>query len=189
MWRLWCRWADALRRACKSRSSRTQTDSQMTLQQSTFEEIESERTLAEMADQRYGKYSRHARDCTIFLSRCIVAVDPDRTIFAMFFSSTKKQLLLALLSTLRLHKVQAMMNLRQALEAGAAAAFAIANPKPEHFAKTDQNGFIDPSKDLTTKRYDWLAENFPAGSEAKGEEIADKQLWSACKYRRDDSNV
>ena len=173
MWRRWCRWADALRRACKSRSSRAQTDTQMTLQQSTFEEIiESERTLAETADQRYGKYSRHARDCTIFLSRCIVAVDPDRTIFAMFFSSTKKQLLLALLSTLRLHKVQAMMNLRQALEAGAAAAFAIAKPEPEHFAKTDQNGFIDPSQDLTRKRYDWLAKNFPAASEA----IKEKKL-------------
>jgi hypothetical protein len=41
--------------------------------------------------------------------------------------------MLALLSTLRLHKVQSMMNLRQTLEAGAAAAFAIANPEREHF--------------------------------------------------------
>jgi hypothetical protein len=36
--------------------------------------------------------------------------------------------MLALLSTLRLHKVQSMMNLRQVLESGASAAFAIANP-------------------------------------------------------------
>jgi hypothetical protein len=85
--------------------------------------------------------------------------------FARFFSLMKKQLTLALLSTLRLHKVQALMNLRQALEAGASAAFAIANPEPEHFAKTDANGFIDPSQDLTKKRYNWLAQHFPEASD------------------------
>src|SRR5215813_3086364 len=72
---------------------------------------------------------------------------------------------LALLSTLRLHKVQAYMVLRQALEAGAAAAFVIANPEPEHFAKTDAQGFIDPSQELTRKRYKWLDKHFPAGSD------------------------
>jgi hypothetical protein len=139
----------------------------MTLKQSTFEEIvESERELILTADQRYGNYYRHARDCTVFLSRCIAAVDPDRMMFARFFSLMKKQVMLALLSTLRLHKVQALMNLRQVLEAGAAAAFAIANPEPEHFAKTDANGLIDASQDLTEKRYKWLANHFPAGSDA-----------------------
>jgi hypothetical protein len=147
---------------------------QMTLKQSTFEEmIESERMLTLTADERYGKYSVHARDCAIFVSRCIISVDRGHIIFARFFSLTKKQLLLALLSTLRLHKVQAMMNLRQVLEAGAAAAFAIANPEQEHFAKTDQNGFIDPSQDLTKKRYDWLAQHFPEASDAMKEK---KQL-------------
>jgi hypothetical protein len=139
----------------------------MTLKQSTLEEIiESERKLMLTADQRYGNYSRHTRECAIFLSRCITSVDPDRMMFARFFSLMKKQLLLAVLSTLRLHKVQAMMNLRQVMEAGAAAAFAIANPEPEHFAKTDQNGLIDPSQDLTKKRYQWLARHFPAASQA-----------------------
>jgi hypothetical protein len=150
-----------------SHGGSAQIDSQMTLKQSTFEEIiESEQTLTLTADQRYGTYSRHASDCTIFLSRCIISVDPNRMMFARFYSLTKKQLLLALLSTLRLHRVQAMMNLRQVLEAGAAAAFAIANPEPEHFAKTDQNGIIDPSQDLAKKRYKWLAKHFPAASDA-----------------------
>ncbi|HJZ69610.1 MAG TPA: hypothetical protein VKF81_15910 [Blastocatellia bacterium] len=139
----------------------------MTLKQATFEEIvESERELILTADQRYGKYYLHARECAILLSRCIISVDPDRMMFARFFSLIKKQVMLALLSTLRLHKVQALMNLRQVLEAGAAAAFAIANPEPEHFARTDANGFIDASQDLTEKRYKWLAKHFPAGSEA-----------------------
>jgi hypothetical protein len=38
--------------------------------------------------------------------------------------------------------VQAMMNLRQVLEAGATAAFAIANPAQEHFAETDEQGLL-----------------------------------------------
>jgi hypothetical protein len=86
--------------------------------------------------------------------------------FARFFSLLKKHHMLALLSAVRLHKVQTMINLRQVLEAGAAAAFAIANPEPEHFATTDAQGFIDPSQELTKKRHQWLDKNFPAGSAA-----------------------
>ena len=59
-----------------------------------------------------------------------------------------------------------MINLRQVLEAGAAAAFAIANQETEHFATTDGQGFIDPSQELTKKRHRWLDKNFPAGSAA-----------------------
>ena len=39
----------------------------------------------------------------------------------------------SVLSFVRLHKVQGMMDLRQALEADCAAAFAIANPEDDHF--------------------------------------------------------
>jgi hypothetical protein len=86
--------------------------------------------------------------------------------FGRFFALLKKHHLLTLLSTLRLHKVQAMMNLRQVLEAGAAAAFAIANPGVEHFAETNSNGILDLPQELTKRRYQWLAKHFPAASEA-----------------------
>ena len=74
--------------------------------------------------------------------------------------------MLALLSTLRLHKVQSMMNLRQTLAVGAAPAFAIANPEPEHFIDIDANGILDPAKALAGKRYRWLETNFPKSSES-----------------------
>ena len=60
--------------------------------------------------------------------------------------------MLGFLSALRLHHVQTMMNLRQVLEAGSAAAYAIANPKIEDFVDTDDFGIMDPSKELTSKR-------------------------------------
>ncbi len=80
--------------------------------------------------------------------------------FARFFALMKKYHMLALLPILRLHKVQAMMNLRQVMEAGAAAAFAIANPEQHHFAETDRQGLLDPTQELTNKRYRWLHENY-----------------------------
>ena len=139
----------------------------MELKQSTLEEIiESERQLVVNADRRYGTYYRHARACSVFLSRCITSIDHERLMFCRFFSLMKKHHMLALLSTLRLHKVQSMMNLRQSLEAGAAAAFAIANPELEHFAETDADGLLDPTQELTKRRYQWLARNFSAGSDA-----------------------
>ena len=42
-----------------------------------------------------------------------------------------------------------MINLRHVLEAGAAAAYAIANPNIEGFVDVDEFGIMDPSKDLT----------------------------------------
>src|SRR5262249_12154339 len=134
----------------------------MVLKQSTVEEIiESERDPVLTADQRYGDYSRHASECSLFLSRCIRSVDRDRMMFARFLSLLKKHHMLALLSALRLHKVQTMMNLRQVLEAGAAAAFAISNPEPENFATTHSQGVIDPSPELTKKRHHGLHKKIP----------------------------
>jgi hypothetical protein len=79
--------------------------------------------------------------------------------FGRLFSSMKKHHALAFLSALRLQHVQAMMNMRHVLEAGAAAAYAIANPKVEDFVDIDPFGIMNPSKELTSKRYRWLDEN------------------------------
>jgi hypothetical protein len=129
--------------------------------QSTLEEIiESERLMPLAGEQRYGKYCTHARVCSVFLSRCVTGVTHDRMMFGCFFSLLKKHHMLAFLSVLRLHKVQAAMNLRQVLEAGAAAAFAIANPEQHHFAETDAQGLLDPSQDLAKKRYQWLGRHY-----------------------------
>lgn len=86
-------------------------------------------------------------------------------IFGRFFSLLKMHHTLALLSVVRLHAVQAAMNLRQGLEAGASAAFAIANPEVQHFAETDAQGLLDPSQDLARKRYKWLDQHYRGKSD------------------------
>ena len=134
--------------------------------QSALEEIvESERELMLTADQRYGRYYRHARSCSVFLSKCITQVGHDRLMFSRFFTLTKNHHMLALLSVVRLHRVQAMMDLRQVLEAGAAAAFALANPQLRHFADIDDRGILEPSQKLAKDRYRWLHKHYPGQSD------------------------
>ena len=101
----------------------------------------------------------------MYLTLCVEGIDADRSdIFGRLISLIKKHQLLAFLSALRLHHVQAMMNLRQVFEAGAAAAYCIANPKVEDFVDIDEFGIMDPAKELTSKRYKWLDENYAADS-------------------------
>ena len=89
----------------------------MEWKQSTFEEIvETEKRLVLDAEARYGNYYLNARECSIFLSRSIASVElSHHETFGRFFSQLKKYHMLALLSTLRLHKVQSMLNLRQVI--------------------------------------------------------------------------
>ncbi len=117
------------------------------------------------AKKRYGQYWAHARATTEFLSNCITAIDQDRMMFGLFFSHMKKHHTLSLFSAVRLHKVQAMMDLRQVLEAGAFAAFALAKPELKYFADVDDRGILDPSKPRTKQRYEWLDTNYSAKSQ------------------------
>lgn len=115
---------------------------------------------------RFGEYFGHAMEGNALLSSFLVSVDIEGHIFTAFLAQIRKHVLLAIFSAVRLHQVQAMMDMRQALEAGSCAAFAIANPDVSGFADIDESGMIDATQELTKKRYKWLEENFPAGSEA-----------------------
>jgi hypothetical protein len=126
--------------------------------------IESEHLMLSSAPQRYGAYYTIAIDLSEFLSLAVKSIDRDHETFSRFMSQVAKHHLLAVFSTVRLHHIQAMMNLRQVLENGACAAFAIANPDPAHFASTTPEGTLDASQKLTIKRYEWLNKHFPQGS-------------------------
>lgn len=128
--------------------------------------IESERQMILHGAERFGDYFINASEFNNLLQQFIKSVDPDRFIFVMFLAQIRKHHLLAHFSTVRLHHIQAMMNLRQVLEAGSCAAYAIANPDQAGFTDIDENGITDISQDLTKKRYEWLEGNFKEGSDA-----------------------
>jgi len=135
--------------------------------QNTIEQIlnnESDAVLS--APQRYGRHYDNALRISMFLTSFLESFHQSRWVLGSFLGQVKKHQLLSLLSTVRLHKVQAMMNLRQVVEAGACAAYAIANPDHNDFVDTDEYGILDPSQKLARKRYKWLDDNYPDGSRA-----------------------
>lgn len=139
----------------------------MEFKQSTIEDIiESEKQMVLSGTERYGDYFVNASEFNNLLQQFIKSVDPDRFIFAMFLAQIRKHNTLALFSALRLHHIQAMMDLRQELEAGSCAAYSIANPDVKGFADIDENGIADASQELAKKRYKWLEDNFKQGSDA-----------------------
>jgi len=139
----------------------------VTLKQKTIDEIiDSENRLVLSATERYGAYYTHAADASAFLSSFIKSLDPDRFVFGRYYSQVKKHHLLALFSTVRLHQVQSAMDLRQVLEAGAHAAFAIANTDPGLFVTEDRQGLLNSSQKLSGNVYKWLDQNYPTGSKS-----------------------
>ncbi len=149
----------------------------MEFKQSNFGEIlDSEREMVLRAEGRFGAYYVNAFRFCELLCRFVETAHPDRMIFVMFLSQVRKHHTLALFSAVRLHRIQAMMDLRQTLEAGACAAYAIANTDPADFADKDEDGILNPSQELAKKRYKWLDQNFTVESNAikKIKEIINK---------------
>lgn len=135
--------------------------------QSTFQDIlNSEWAMVQSAPKRYGALFDNALQANSFLASAVKSIDADRFIFAGFLALIRKHHMLAILSVVRFHHVQAMMNLRQVLEAGACAAYAIQHTDADDFADTNVDGTLELPQKLVVKRYKWLAEKYPAGSDA-----------------------
>ena len=136
------------------------------LKQETVQDlINSEGELLSHAPKVYGEYFAHALEFGDFLSKFLISINPDRYIFAAFLSQVRMNYFLAFFSALRLHHVQAGMNLRQMLESGAWAAYAIANPEQEKFS-IEVGGIIEVPDSLEKARNLWLENNFKIGSDA-----------------------
>lgn len=129
--------------------------------------LEREKQMFFEAEAKYGDFFRNAAAFNGLLQGFIKGVRQRKAmIFMMFLSQVRKHHTLALFSVVRLHHIQATLNLRQTLEAGANAAYALANPNPEDFAVADDRGILDATQELTKRRYKWLEENYPNGSTA-----------------------
>jgi hypothetical protein len=77
------------------------------------------------AERRYGKFYVNAHDTTILLSNIMTWPVTDCEIFIRFLSQVKKYHSLSLLSTVRLHRIQAKMDLRYFLESTVNAGYAL----------------------------------------------------------------
>lgn len=126
--------------------------------------IEQENKFFYEAKDKYGDYFSNALDFNSLLQTFVKSVKIEGYIYISFLSQIRKHHTLAIFSAVRRHHVQTVMNLRQVLEAGANAAYAIANPKIEDFGRINCEGVMETPDDLRDKRYKWLDENYQNGS-------------------------
>jgi hypothetical protein len=134
----------------------------------TFEDIiNRERDLVFAANKDYGEFFANAGNMTSLMNGFIKSIDaPEKYIFIVFLSQVKKHLTLALFSAVRLHHVQTGMDIRQALEAGAWAAYAMAHDDPDHFRLVTADGGIEIPTKLAHAKNEWLNQHFNKMSDA-----------------------
>ena len=135
-------------------------------QSNLTEIINTEHQLLIDAPKDYGEFFAHALQSVKLLQSFVSGIKDEGWLFVSFLAHIRKHHTLAFLSTIRRHHVQTVMNLRQVLESGASAAYALANPEPKDFVTTTPEGLLDVPERLKKKRNKWLDENYPKGSEA-----------------------
>lgn len=137
------------------------------LKQSNLSEIiGTEHDLLIKAPEHYGEFFSHSIESYKLLQSFVLRIEDEAWLFIAFLAQLRKHNLLALLSSVRLHHVQAVMNLRQVLESGANAAYALGTPNSDDFAEATEEGILKLPKNLKNKRYKWLERNYPKGSSA-----------------------
>lgn len=140
----------------------------MDFKQSTFGEIiESEREMILTGADQYGEFFVNAFEFNALLNDFVKSLDDiEKFTFVAFLSQVKKHHTLALFSAVRLHHIQTGMNLRQTLEAGAWAAYAMGNKEENKFYEKDKDGIFQVPERLGKAKNKWLDEKYKSGSDA-----------------------
>lgn len=128
--------------------------------------INSEHQMVIDGEKLYGSFYKNALDFYQLLQDFITQVSAEKLIFCIFFNQIRKHSLLAILSTLRRQDTQAMMNLRQVLEAGALASYSIAKGDWDDLIAEDNEDMFKKSEKYKDDAYKWLEENYKKGSDA-----------------------
>lgn len=131
---------------------------------SIFDISKEEHKLVMTARDKYGEAFDIANSLIKFLSRFIGSVNHETYVFISYLSLTYNSLWLGLLSAIRMHQVQAAMNMRQALEAGVKAAYALTFPDADHFVIQKNDGTLEERENLKQSCYKWLEKSYPKKS-------------------------
>lgn len=115
------------------------------------------------AEERYGNAYINAYNVTILLSDLVLWPTLPIDLFLRFYSQVKKYHTLSVVSSVRLHRVQAKMNLRYFLESTVHAAYALAQPETTVYFDLEARKLGDAKK-ATGQAYRWIEQSFPAHS-------------------------
>ena len=115
------------------------------------------------AESKYGNAFVNAYNTTILLSNLMMWPVVDCDLFIRFYSQMKKYHTLSVVSTIRLNRIQAKMDLRYFLKSTANAAFSLAHTDTRNYFDLKNNRLGDAQK-ATTKAYKWLETTYSAHS-------------------------
>jgi hypothetical protein len=117
------------------------------------------------AERRYGNAYVNAYNTTIILSNIMMWPITDCEIFIRFLSQMKKYHFSSLLSTVRLHRIQAKMDLRYFLESTVNAAYALVHQDSSiYFDYTSMRQ--SDAKKASRQAYKWIEGAYGGHSEA-----------------------
>ncbi|NHN92439.1 hypothetical protein [Acetobacter sicerae] len=107
------------------------------------------------AEKNYGNAFTNAYNTTIFVSNLMIWPITSCDLFIRFYSQMKKYHTLSVVSTVRMHRIQAKMDLRYFLESTANAAFSLAHADTQNYIDYE-SGIISDAKKASHKAYKWL---------------------------------
>ena len=117
------------------------------------------------AEQQYGDYYVNAYNATIMLSNIMTWPVSDCDVFMRFLSQLKKYRTLPLISSVRLHRIQAKMNLRYFLESTVNAAYALTHNDTKVYFNFDDEAQPDAKK-ASHQAHKWIESAFPVHSQS-----------------------
>ena len=103
----------------------------------------------------------------------------DAWIFVFFLSQVQKFATLSILSTVRQHNAQALMNVRQMFESGVLAAYALIEKDISAYYYEDKYKCACEKKGIRNKAYNWLKENYKSHSDTiKNQKNIINNMWT-----------
>jgi len=125
-----------------------------------------EHRLVLEAENVYGRFYKNAVDMYLLLFNFLDSVKSEGWVFISFLSQVHKHIMLSILSTVRHHNAQALLDLRQVFEAGVLAAYATHEKSENAYytidAVSDKLNIIDS---VRGKAYKWLESSYAKHSE------------------------
>jgi hypothetical protein len=111
------------------------------------------------AERRFGPYYVNAYNTTILLSKIVMWPVTDCDVFLRFLSQMKKYHTLTVFSIVRLHRIQAKMNLRYFLESTVNAAFALTHDDWTIYFDPERERQPDARK-ASLQAYRWIEQAY-----------------------------
>ena len=126
-----------------------------------------ESRLLQQADEQPDDYLNFALAMFQVLSEnSSIKVEAENWVFPFFLTQVRKHIGLALLSVVRRHHVQAMLDLRQSIEAASWMLYSVANTDQSAFFETDSRNAAIVTDGQKKRMYSWLDQNYSQGSKS-----------------------